>query len=291
MLGLGPAVLDSGRARNHESRITMQLLLADLGTMAYAEALDLQRMAARARISGELPHDLLILVEHTPVVTLGRNAKPANLTVSREALAAQGVDLFEVERGGDVTFHGPGQLVGYPIFDLKGHRQDLHWYLRALEEALIGVLGARGIDGFRSPGQTGVWTDGPVTLAGGPVGPVGHPRGEAEGPKALPRASGARSGRKVASIGVHAREWVTWHGFALNVSTSLHYFDLMVPCGIPGVRMTSMAAELGVPVPIEPLKAELVASVSAVFGFGEVRITDRSQLAFGQERSSVSDPR
>jgi lipoyl(octanoyl) transferase len=264
----------------------MHLLVADIGEMPYAEALELQRAAARARISGVLPHDLLILVEHPPVVTLGRNAKEANLTVSRESLAAQGVDLFEVERGGDVTFHGPGQLVGYPIFDLKGHRQDLHWYLRALEQALIDVLRGRGIYGFRSPGQTGVWTDGPVTLAGGTECPEGHPRG-GEGSPAASRPDSGTRGRKIASIGVHAREWVTWHGFALNVSTELRYFDLMVPCGIPGVRMTSIATELGVPVQMGPVKAELVETLAAVFGFGEVRNTDRSQLEFSHERSAI----
>ncbi len=265
----------------------MLLLVADIGTMGYAECLELQRAAARARISGELSHDLLILVEHPPAVTLGRNAKQANLTVSRDSLAAQGVDLFEVERGGDVTFHGPGQLVGYPVFDLKGHRQDLHWYLRALEEALIGVLGSMGVRGFRSPGQTGVWTDGPMPLAGGPDAAGGHPRDD-EGRPGMPGpATESGQARKVASIGVHARDWVTWHGFALNVSTELRYFDLMVPCGIPGVRMTSLSAELGAPVSMREAKAGVVESFAAVFGFGEVRAIDRSQLEFNHERSAV----
>src|SRR5204863_9075804 len=114
--------------------------------------------------------------------------------------------LFDVERGGDVTFHGPGQLVGYPIIDLKRHKQDLHWYLRQLERALISTLSDFGISAERNPGYTGVWT----------------------------------GGRKIASIGVHARDWVTWHGFALNVTTDLSYFDTIVPCGIDGVVMTSI---------------------------------------------------
>jgi lipoyl(octanoyl) transferase len=118
-----------------------------------------------------------------------------------------------VERGGDVTFHGPGQLVGYPIIDLKRHKQDLHWYLRQVEEALIRAVAPLGITGERSTGYTGVWTQ----------------------------------GRKLASIGVHARDWVTWHGFALNVTTDLAYFDLIVPCGIAAVEMTSIARELGTP--------------------------------------------
>ena len=188
----------------------MQLLVADLGTVPYAEALELQRAVARARIAGEIAEDVLLLVEHPPVVTLGRGTKAGNLTASPELLAARGVELFEVDRGGDVTFHGPGQLVGYPVIDLKRHRQDLHWYLRQLEEALIRALAPFGIIGARSVGQTGVWT----------------------------------TGQKIASIGVHARDWVTWHGFALNVSTDLSYFGLMVPCGIEAVTMTSVNVEL-----------------------------------------------
>ena len=190
-------------------QVMPQLLVADLGTMAYAAALELQRAAARARISGAIAEDLLLLVEHPPVVTMGRSAKQHHLLVSPALLAARGVELFEVERGGDVTFHGPGQLVGYPIVDLKRHTRDLHWYLRRVEEALMIAVAPFGIAAERSAGQTGVWT----------------------------------RGRKLASIGVHARDWVTWHGFALNVTTDLSYFDLMVPCGIAEVEMTSVAKE------------------------------------------------
>jgi lipoyl(octanoyl) transferase len=126
-------------------------------------------------------------------------------------LQARGVEVFEVERGGDITFHGPGQLVGYPIIDLKRHKQDLHWYLRQVEAALISLLAVYRVPGERNAGYTGVWT----------------------------------GGRKIASIGVHARDWVTWHGFALNVCTDLSFFDLIVPCGIPDVVMTSVARETG----------------------------------------------
>src|SRR5207244_8481343 len=136
----------------------------------------LQREAARARIAGTIDEDLLLLVEHPPVITLGRSSKSAHMLATPAYLRDQGVELFEVERGGDVTFHGPGQLVGYPIIDLKRHRQDLHWYLRQVEAALIAALGELGIDAERSDGLTGVWT----------------------------------RGRKIASIGVHARAWVTW---------------------------------------------------------------------------------
>jgi lipoate-protein ligase B len=150
-------------------------------------------------------------LEHPPVVTLGRSSKEKNLVASPEYLASHGVELFEVERGGDVTFHGPGQLVGYPIFDLKRHKQDLHWYLRQLEQVLIDMLSVYGIPAERNSGRTGVWT----------------------------------RGKKIASIGVHARDWVTWHGFALNVVNDLSFFELIVPCGIDGVEMTSVARELG----------------------------------------------
>src|SRR3982751_2261930 len=133
-----------------------QLLVADLGLMPYADALMLQSAAARARITGELSEGVLILVEHPPVVTLGRSSKPSHLLASPALLAARGVELHEVERGGDVTFHGPGQLVGYPIIDLKQHRKDLHWYLRQVEEALILAMADFGLACGRETGLTGV---------------------------------------------------------------------------------------------------------------------------------------
>jgi lipoate-protein ligase B len=187
-----------------------EFLVVDLGLRGYAETLSFQRAVAAARIDKRVPQDVLILVEHPPVITLGRSTKAGNLLASSEALAARGVELFEVERGGDVTFHGPGQLVGYPIVDLTGHKQDLHWYLRQVEEVMIRAVAPFGIAAERNPGKTGVWT----------------------------------RGRKIASIGVHARQWVTWHGFALNITTDLSYFDLMVPCGIADVVMTSVEREM-----------------------------------------------
>lgn len=199
--------------------------------MPYARALEYQREVARARISGAIPEDVLLLVEHPPVVTLGRSAKDQHLLASPALLARRGIELFEVERGGDVTFHGPGQLVGYPIIDLKRHKKDLHWYLRQVEEALIVALAELGIEAGRNAGLTGVWTGG--------------------------------AARKIASIGVHARDWVTWHGFALNVATDLSYFGLMVPCGIEAVTMTSVAAELA-PCAVEMPDVE--AAVIRAFG-------------------------
>lgn len=181
-----------------------------MGRMPYGEALSLQRDLAARRIARTLDHDVLLLVEHPPVITLGRGFQAQHLSTPPEALRGRGIEVHDIERGGDVTYHGPGQLVGYPIFDLTGHRQDLHWFLRQMEEALIVALRDLGVTGERVAGYTGVWTH----------------------------------GRKIASIGIHVRQWVTWHGFALNVTTDLSAFDLIVPCGIPDVQMTSVQREL-----------------------------------------------
>jgi lipoate-protein ligase B len=208
-----------------------ELWVVRLGRMGYEECLELQREVARQRISGEIPQDVLLLVEHPPVVTLGRSSKQKNLISSPAFLASRGVELFEVERGGDVTFHGPGQLVGYPIIDLKRHKLDLHWYLRAVEEGLIRTLSRYGISSERNTGYTGVWTQ----------------------------------GRKIASIGVHARDWVTWHGFALNVTTDLSYFDLIVPCGIVGVEMTSIEKETGLAVSLGDVSDVAAAEFGVLF--------------------------
>lgn len=217
----------------------MKLLTTTLPPAPYADTLALQRAVARARIAGVIEEDLLLLVEHSPVVTLGRSSKSAHVLATPEYLSERGVELFEVERGGDVTFHGPGQLVGYPIIDLKRHRQDLHWYLRQVEEMLIRALASYALVGRREAGYTGVWIE----------------------------------NRKVASIGVHARDWVTWHGFALNVSTDLRYFDLIVPCGIPAVQMTSISAELGdAPVTLEAVAERVTASAGDVLGLTPRRL-------------------
>ena len=175
------------------------------GVVPYAQALEWQRRLAAERVAGTRGHDTLLLLEHPPVITLGRGSH------AEHVLRPDGVEMFEVERGGDVTFHGPGQLVGYPILDLSQHRRDLHWYLRTLEATLIAALDRLGIPAERRDGLTGVWT----------------------------------RGRKIASLGVHVKQWVTWHGFALNVSTDLSSFGRIVPCGITGVEMTSVERELG----------------------------------------------
>jgi len=220
-----------------------ELWVERLGLVPYGRALEMQREIARQRIAGTLEQDVLLLLEHPPVITMGRSAKEQNVLASAALLEARGVERFEVERGGDVTFHGPGQLVGYPIIDLKRHKRDLHWYLRQVEEALIVALGALGIPAERSAGYTGVWT----------------------------------KGRKIASIGVHARDWVTWHGFALNVSTDLSYFDLMVPCGIQAVTMTSIERELGAAITIAQVSDLVESAFASVFSL-ESRTVHTSQV-------------
>ena len=191
--------------------MSAELNVVGLGRMDYGEALTLQRAAARSRIDGTLTRDTLFLVEHPPVITLGRSTKPEHLTVSEDVLRSRGIALWDIERGGDVTYHGPGQLVGYPVFNLKEHTPDLHVFMRQLEGMLLHIADSFGLTGRRSEGQTGMWIE----------------------------------DRKVASIGIHVRKWVTWHGFALNVTTDLSHFDLMVPCGIQDVQMTSLQRELG----------------------------------------------
>src|SRR5438876_12143173 len=227
---------------------TLEILAA--GTVPYEEALAWQRQLAEDRIAGRLSHDVLLLLEHPPVVTLGRNSHAEHL------LQAEGIDVFEVERGGDVTFHGPGQLVGYPILDLGAYRKDLHWYLRTLEQALIDALAILDSPAERRPGFTGVWT----------------------------------RGRKIASIGVHVKQWVTWHGFALNVTTDLTHFDRIVPCGIQGVEMTSVERETRNG-KRETLWGESVAAVltgfEKVFGTSVIRCPEGPAR---QDRASLRTP-
>lgn len=216
-----------------------QLLVLDLGLTCYDDAWSLQKRAAAARITNALSEDLLILVQHPPVVTLGRSTKPGHLLVTPELLATRGIQLRDVERGGDVTIHEPGQLVAYPIIDLKRHKKDLHWYLRQVEEAIMRALQAFSIPTVRVAGQTGVWRE------------------------------DALGKRKLASIGVHARDWVTWHGVALNVNNDLATFNYTVPCGIDGVTMTTVVREreiLGLEAPtVDAVKAAVIAAFGEVF--------------------------
>ena len=195
--------------------MTRSLQVEWLGCVPYAEALALQE-ARVAEVRAGRADDALLLLEHPPVITLGRSARRENLLQSPDALAERGVELHEIARGGDVTWHGPGQLVGYAILDLQARgRADLHRFLRDLESGLIDALEKLGLAAEIRSGMTGVF-----------VAPSAPPR-------------------KIASIGVGLRGWVTWHGFALNVDPDLAGFDAIVPCGLQGVEMTSIARELG----------------------------------------------
>ena len=212
--------------------MSAEIVVHDLGRRRYGEVLELMRAACRRRAAGGGEPDLLLLVEHQPVVTIGRGARPDSLPFPASVLEARGLELYQVERGGDVTLHAPGQLVGYPILDLTGWRRDLHWYLRQLEEVLIRALAGVEIEAERIPGRTGVWT----------------------------------RGRKIASIGIHVKQWITMHGFALNVMTDLSLFDWIVPCGIAGVRMTSVAGERpGLQDPWEQTRRAVVSAFGEVF--------------------------
>jgi lipoyl(octanoyl) transferase len=194
-----------------------ELAVRTLGLISYADALTLQRDLVEARRAGRIP-DTLLLLEHPHVITLGVKARGtlANVVASRETLDARGVELFETGRGGDVTYHGPGQLVGYPILDLRPDRCDVHRYVRDLEDVLIRVTGDVGFAATRIPGFSGAWV---------------------EPPPDQPRQPPA----KIAAIGVRISRWITSHGFALNVNTDLAFFDLIVPCGIADKGVTSLS--------------------------------------------------
>jgi len=203
--------------------MTTETLLVDLETRDYRETLELQRRLVELRAQARLP-DLLLLVEHPHVITMGKSAKPENIL-------SHTLPIYEIERGGDVTYHGPGQLVGYPIVDLSPRGKDIRTYLRSLERTLVETLASFGIAAERVEGRTGVW--------------VGQ--------------------RKIASIGVAVRSWVTFHGFALNVSTDLSYFSTINPCGFDSAIMTSMKKELGREVSTLEVKATLERAFEKAF--------------------------
>jgi len=191
------------------------LVVYDLGTVEYEDGLVLQSAFALAR-RGRLKRDVLLLLEHSPVLTLGRGAEPEDIKVSREELERHGVGVFQTDRGGNVTYHGPGQIVGYPIIDLAPDRCDVRRYVRGLEDTMIGALAEFGVKAGRIEGWTGVW-----------VGEKG------------------KDARKIGAIGLHLSRWVTTHGFALNLTTDLSHFDFIVPCGIREAGVTSVERELG----------------------------------------------
>ena len=216
--------------------------LRKLGNMSYGKAFELQRILVERRKRGEIP-DQVLIVEHPPVVTMGRNGRGENLLASPQILERAGIEFHHTDRGGDVTYHGPGQVVGYPIIDLREWKRDVLAYIRAIEEVLIQALGEFGLHGSRLQGATGVW----VSTPGGPA--------------------------KIAAIGVHISRWVTSHGFALNVDADLSYFRYIVPCGL--TRPVTSMRELGLSASREETIAALARSFGRVF---ERRIVESSNL-------------
>ncbi|MBW3660503.1 MAG: lipoyl(octanoyl) transferase LipB [Gemmatimonadetes bacterium] len=224
------------RARPRESSGAGRFAVRRLGRLPYRAAWDLQRRLVVERAEGRIP-DTLLLLSHPPVVTVGRGGGQAHVLVTAEALAARGVDLVHTDRGGDVTFHGPGQIVGYPIVDLTGRGRDLHRYMRDVEETVVLALDRFGIEAGRIAGLTGVWS----------------------------------GGAKVAAIGIRVSRWIAHHGFALNVDTDLSYFDLIVPCGIADRPVTSMEELLGRPLHRGDVEVALEESFGDVFHPAEAR--------------------
>jgi lipoyl(octanoyl) transferase len=210
--------------------MTRALAVHRLGRRAYDQTVALQERLLEARSQQRVP-DTLLLLEHDPVITLGRGAKPEHVRASHALLQSQGVALHETGRGGDVTYHGPGQLVGYPILDLNPDRRDVRKYVEALEEVMIRIAARFGLRAGRIEGLHGAWIE----------------------------------DRKLGAVGVRIRKWVTMHGFALNVATELSGFDLIVPCGIPDKPVTSLARELGQPVALADVEQAAIAAFAEVF--------------------------
>lgn len=226
-----------------------QVHFHDRGLVDYAAAWDHQtrlfqsiidrKIANREKPANEqlATEDHLIFCEHPHVYTLGKSGKQSHLLLNEDGLREAGVQFFPIDRGGDITYHGPGQLVGYPIFDLDHHFTDIHRFLRTLEEAIIGTLEVYGIKGGRIDGLTGVWLD----------------------------ADQPAKARKICAFGIRASRWVTMHGFAFNVNTDLSYFNNIVPCGIADKGVTSLAAELGRPVDMAEVKGRLKMELADLF--------------------------
>jgi lipoate-protein ligase B len=202
----------------------------NLGLMKYGEAWELQRRLHRQRVEGE-HSDVLLLLEHPPTLTLGKAGALDNVLISRERLAQQGISLFFIDRGGDVTYHGPGQLVGYPILDLRKRGKNLHRYIHDLEEIMLRTLRDFSIDGYRDEGHPGVWVN----------------------------------REEIAAIGLSVRRWVTMHGFALNVNTNLNHFTCINPCGFTDRKATSMSKILGRTISMEAVAEQLVSHFYDVF--------------------------
>lgn len=223
-----------------------QVHFKDLGSMDYKEAWDYQnelfqsiidiKLSNRKKETKESSSNYFLFTEHPPVYTLGKSGDLSNLLLNEAQLKQKGISFFKSNRGGDITFHGPEQIVGYPIIDLEEFKPDIRWYMRSLEEVIIRSIAHYGLQGVRSDGETGVWLD------------VGTP-----------------FARKICALGVRTSRWVTMHGFALNVNTNLGYFDHIIPCGIRGKAVTSMEAELNRKIPLDEVKALILENFEKVF--------------------------
>jgi lipoyl(octanoyl) transferase len=218
-----------------------EVILQDLGCRSYEPVWNYQEELLQEKIKAKRSNsnipDYLLFVEHNPVYTLGKNGKEKNLLINKDLLEQKGIEFYHINRGGDITFHGPQQLVGYPILDLDNYKTDLGWYLRSLEEVIILTLGEYGLKGERSVGETGVWLD----------------------------ASIKGRERKICAMGIRCSRWVTMHGFALNVNVDLNYFNFITPCGIQNKQVTSIQKELGKPVLMDEVKAKVIKNFNRVF--------------------------
>ena len=228
----------------------------DLGLIGWAEGYELQKRLVAARKAGSIG-DVLLICQHPHVITQGRNAKAENVLAGANVLRQMNVDLVETDRGGDVTYHGPGQVVGYPILNLSEIRRDVEWYMRQLEEVMIRASADFGLEARRAAGMTGVWVE------------------------------TARGEEKLGAIGVHLSRWVTSHGFAYNVATDLRYFDLIVPCGLTGKRATSLEAVLGRHVPFWAAAQSVVAQFGEVFAL-RMRQASRGELQVQLDAAAAS---
>lgn len=231
--------------------MTQPVLYKDLGqNRSYSDIWDMQENLLNENVqlksvaaASENVHLLsptnnhLLFVEHNPVYTLGKSGNSSNVLISDEERDARGIEFFKINRGGDITFHGPGQLVGYPIFNLENFKTDLGWYLRSLEEVIILTMADYGLQSVRSKGETGVWID------------AGIPGSE----------------RKICAMGIRCSRWITMHGFAFNVNTNLDFFNYIIPCGIQNKQVTSLQKELGYTVPMDEVKLHLLKNFEKVF--------------------------
>lgn len=227
--------------------MSVSLLFQDLGIQSYKKVWDYQEQLLKQNVAIKTKNrneneikeiqNYLLFVEHPPVYTLGKSGNVTNVLLSEEELTKKGIEYFHINRGGDITFHGPEQIVGYPIIDLEQFKTDLGWYLRSLEEVIILTMKEYGLIGMRSPGETGVWLD------------VGLPGKE----------------RKICAMGIRCSRWITMHGFAFNVNTDLNYFNFIIPCGIQNKQVTSLQKEVGEYIPMQNVKEKLKNNFEKVF--------------------------